>query len=137
MGEMEMGGMPMGGAQSQTAKQGANGSEEKKAGRLTIALSTEPASARIGENLIRVSVKSPSGEHVSNAKVRLTYTMPMPGMMPATVPMKQAKDGTYEAKVNLGMAGQWDLTVKVEQAGQQELKETFSVTAGGGGVSGT
>jgi len=57
-------------------------------------------------------------------------------MLPATVPMKPAKDGTYEATVNLGMGGQWELTVTVQRAGQAEVKETFSVTAGGGGMSG-
>jgi Cu(I)/Ag(I) efflux system membrane fusion protein len=136
MGEMDMGGMPMRSTPPQTAKQAAKGAEERKAGHLTIGLSTEPASARIGDNLIRVSVKSESAKQVSHANVQLTYTMPMPGMMPATVPMKQAKDGMYEARVNLGMAGQWNLTVRVEQAGQPEVKETFSVTAGGGGMSG-
>jgi Cu(I)/Ag(I) efflux system membrane fusion protein len=58
--------------------------------------------------------------------------MPMPGMLPATVPMTHGKDGTYEAKVNLGMGGQWDLTITVQRPGQPEIKENFSVTAGGG-----
>jgi Cu(I)/Ag(I) efflux system membrane fusion protein len=62
--------------------------------------------------------------------------MPMPGMMPATVPMKRGKDGAYEAKVNLGMEGQWNLTITVQRAGQPDVNETFSVTAGGGGLSG-
>ena len=69
---------------------------------------------------------------VPHATVQLTYTMPMPGMLPATVPMKLGKDGAYEAKVNLGMGGLWDLTVTVQRPGQAEVKETFSVTAGGG-----
>jgi len=58
-------------------------------------------------------------------------------MMPATVPMKPGQDGTYEARANLGMGGQWELTVVIQRAGQPEVKETFSVTAGGGdGMSG-
>lgn len=133
MGQMDMGGMPMGETQPEKSKQMAKALGEKKAGGLTLAFSTEPASPRIGENLIRVIVKGEGGKLVSNAKVQLTYTMPMPGMMPATVPMKPGKDGTYEAKVNLGMGGQWDLTVTVQRAGEADVRETFSVTAGGGG----
>ncbi len=136
MGKMDMGGMQMGGTPEAT-KQMAKESAEKKAGGLTLALSTEPASPRIGENVIRVTVKGEGGKPVSSATVQLTYTMPMPGMMPATVPMKPGNGGAYEAKVNLGMGGQWDLTVTVQRVGQADVKETFSVTAGGsGGMSG-
>jgi Cu(I)/Ag(I) efflux system membrane fusion protein len=56
----------------------------------------------------------------------------MLGMLPATVPMNRGKDGTYEAKVNLGMGGQWDLTITVQRPGQTEIKQSFSVTAGRG-----
>jgi Cu(I)/Ag(I) efflux system membrane fusion protein len=137
MGQMDMGGMPMGGTLPEKSKPIAKESREKKAGGLTLAFATEPASPRIGENLIRVIVKDERGKPVATATVQLTYTMPMPGMMPATVPMKPGKDRAYEAKVNLGMGGQWDLTVTVQREGQADVKETFSVTAGGSrGMSG-
>lgn len=133
MGQMDMGGMPMGGTQPEKAKEMAKASGEKQVGGLTLALSTEPVPPRIGENLIRIIVKDEAGKPIAHTKVQLTYTMPMPGMMPATVPMKVAKDGAYEAKVNLGMGGRWDLTVTVQRVGQADVKETFSVTAGGSG----
>lgn len=138
MGKMDMGGMPMGGAQPGPAKQPAKASGEKKVGGVTLAWSTVPASPRIGENAIHVTVKGEDGKPVSDAKVQLTYTMPMPGMLPATVPMNRGKDGTYEAKGNLGMGGQWDLTIIVQRPGLADIKENFSVTAGGGmpGMSG-
>ncbi|MEP7151983.1 MAG: efflux RND transporter periplasmic adaptor subunit [Nitrospira sp.] len=131
MGQMDMGGMPMGGTQP-GAPPMAKGPSEKKAQDLTLALSTEPASTRIGENLIRVTVTGEGGKRVRNALVQLTYTMPMPGMLSASVPMILGKEGAYEAKVNLGMGGQWALTVTVQRSGQAEVTETFSVTAGGG-----
>src|SRR5206468_7666866 len=114
------------GAQPGATKPMAKGPSEKKAGGLTLTLSTDPASPRIGENVIRVTVKGEGGNPMSNAKVQLTYTMPMPGMMPATVPMKPGKDGVYETSVNLGMGGQWDLTVTVQRPSQPDVKETFS-----------
>ena len=132
MGKMDMGGMPMGGAQSGATKQRAKAAGEKKFGDVTLTWATVPASPRIGENIIRVTVKGEDGKPVAEAKVQVTYTMPMPGMLPATVPMNRGKDGTYEAKVNLGMGGQWDLTITVQRPGQTEIKQSFSVTAGRG-----
>jgi membrane fusion protein, copper/silver efflux system len=137
MGKMDMGGMGMGGPQAEAPKPTAASDRERKVGGLTIVLSTEPASPRIGENTIRVAVTDEKGKPVSNAKVQLTYTMPMPGMIPATIPMALGKGGLYEAKANLGMGGQWDLTVTIRRPGHTEIKETFSVTAGAsGGMSG-
>lgn len=126
MGEMDMGGMPMGGTISAAKAEG-----EKKVGGVILAWSTEPTAPRIGENVVRVTVNGDGGKPISDAKVTLTYTMPMPGMLPATVLMNRGKDGTYDAKVNLGMGGQWDLTVSVQRPGQAEIKESFSVTAAG------
>ncbi|HXF05491.1 MAG TPA: efflux RND transporter periplasmic adaptor subunit, partial [Blastocatellia bacterium] len=136
MGKMEMGGMEMGTPTAQEAKPAAGAKLEKKTGGLTLVLSTEPAPPRSGENQIRLKLTDEGGKLVSTAKVLLTYTMPMPGMIPATIPMALGKDGVYETQANLGMAGQWDLTVTVQRVGQPEIKETFSVTAGGGGMSG-
>jgi Cu(I)/Ag(I) efflux system membrane fusion protein len=83
-----------------------------------------------------VNVTNEAGKPVPNAKIQLTFTMSMPGMIPATVPMTHGKQGTYEATVNLGMARQWDLTITIRRSGQPDVKETFSVTAGGNGISG-
>ena len=135
MGEMDIGGMEMGGKISEQTKQAAPVTEKKAAG-LTMSLSTEPPIARIGENIIRMKLRDKTGKPLSAAKVLLTYTMPMPGMMPATMPMTLGKDGLYEAKANLGMGGRWDLTVTIQTAGRPEIKETFSMIAGGGAMSG-
>lgn len=134
MGEMDMGGMDMDmkAPEVAAAKKSPAGMIEKKAGGLTLAFSTDPTPARMGENRIQVTVADQNGKPVTNAKVQLTFTMPMPGMIPATVPMAAGKSGTYEAKVNLGMAGQWDLTVTIQRSGQPDVKETISVIAGGG-----
>ncbi len=136
MGKMDMGGMEMGAPKAQEAKSPAGAKLEKKIGGLTLIVSTEPAPPRVGENQIRVKLTDEAGKPVPTAKVLLTYTMPMPGMMPATIPMALGKDGVYEAKANLGMGGQWDLTITVQRAGKADIKETFSVTVGGGGMSG-
>ena len=138
MGKMDMEGMDMDrkAPEMAAANKSSAGMIEKKVGNLRLAFSTEPSPPRMGENRIQVTVNDAAGEPVSNAKVQLTFTMPMPGMVPATVSMAAGKSGRYEAKVNLGMAGQWDLTIVIQRPGKPEMKETFSVMAGGRKMSG-
>lgn len=145
MGRMDMGGMDMGETGKNmsmsktgmlTAKKASEEQTEKKADGLTLVFSTDPTPARMGENRILLTVTDETGKPVLNAKIQLTFTMPTPGMTPATVSMAAGKSGTYEATVNLGMAGQWDLTVTIQRSGQPDVKETFSVSAGAGKMSG-
>lgn len=132
MGKVDMGAMEMGTKGAGPTKQAAPTAQENKVDGMTIVLSTEPRTARIGENVIRVNLADDTGKPIAKATVLLTYTMPMPGMFPASVPMTLKAQGAYEAKVNLGMAGQWDLTVVIQSSGKPEVKATFSVIAGGG-----
>jgi nitrogen fixation protein FixH len=137
MGKMDMGmDKTMTGSGMATAQNAAAGTINKKAGELTLGFSTNPSPTRMGENRIQVAVTDEAGKPFSSAKVQLTFTMPMPGMIPATVPMTPGKEGKYEATVNLGMAGQWDLTITIQRSGQPNIRETFSVVAGERGMSG-
>ena len=112
------------------------GTSQKQAADLKLAFTTHPSPVHIGENRVQVTVSNQQGTPVSPAQVQLTFTMPMPGMLPTTIPMTAKAEGTYEGTVNLGMAGHWDLTILIQRAGQSDIQETFSVIAGGGGMSG-
>ncbi len=137
MGKMDMGmNKAMTGSGMSTGKNAPAGTINKKAGELTLGFSTNPSSVRIGENHIQVTVTDQHGKPVFPAQVQLTFTMPMPGMLPATVPMTAENEGTYETTVNLGMAGPWDLTIVIQRSGQPDIRETFSVVAGESGMSG-
>ncbi|GJL51309.1 MAG: hypothetical protein NPIRA01_25360 [Nitrospirales bacterium] len=140
MGQMDMGGMKMGemGQDKNRSQMETTATKKKTAGGLTLVFSTDPTPARMGDNRVHVTITDNNNKPVSDAKVQLTYTMPMPGMIPATVPMAGGEPGRYEAKVNLGMAGQWDLTIEVQRLGTPEIKEPFSVMVGGkmSGMSG-
>ncbi|MDH3505402.1 MAG: FixH family protein, partial [Nitrospirota bacterium] len=132
MGQMDMDGMDMGGmdkdknmpqTKTATAKNNvSSGKMERKAEGLTLILSTDRMPVRMGENRIQMTLTDAAGKPASHAKVRLTFTMPMPGMIPATVPMTEEKPGIYVAKVNLGMAGQWDLTIEIQRSDQPDVK---------------
>ena len=55
--------------------------------------------------------------------------MTMPWMVPSKGEGKLSKDGFYETKAMLAMAGQWDVTVIVRPPGQKEIQEKFSLLA--------
>ncbi|GJL52976.1 MAG: hypothetical protein NPIRA02_01080 [Nitrospirales bacterium] len=137
MGQMDMGGMDMGamGQDKNMSQMETDATKKKTAGGLTLVLSTDPTPARMGDNRVHVTITD-DNKPVSDANVLLTYTMPMPGMIPSMVPMVPGKPGVYDANVNLGMAGQWDLTIAIQRPGQPEVKETVSVIAGAGKMSG-
>ncbi|MDR4493157.1 MAG: FixH family protein [Nitrospirales bacterium] len=138
MGKMDMPGMNMNdmdmsemdsGQMEQTRNRSSTetvaGEIEKHADGLTFLLSTNPSPMQVGKNRIQVALRDEHGKPVTNAQTRLTFTMP--GMHPATISMSPTAQGTYEATVDLGMAGRWDLSISIQRAGHSDLQETFSL----------
>ena len=105
------------------------GPQEKKVQELTLTLTTQPEKPRAGENLIRLKIVDKAGQAVKDAEVSFLFNMAMPGMVPTKAEGKLGKDGLYETKTMLAMAGQWDLTVIVRRPGQKEIQEKFSLIA--------
>ncbi|MBI2349862.1 MAG: efflux RND transporter periplasmic adaptor subunit, partial [Deltaproteobacteria bacterium] len=100
---------------------------EKKAGGLTLTLETQPAKPKAGEIQLRLRIQDGKGNPTPNAKVGFNSVMAMPGMAPVKAEGKRSQEGFYEAKVNLGMAGVWEISVTVQQPGQKEVREKFSL----------
>ena len=117
MGEMEMGGMEMAQA-PRPREQTING--------LNLALATQPDPPQKGENLVRLTVKSEAGP-VTDAKVTFAYTMAMPGMEVETVEAKPIQDGIYEAQVNFGMKGDWQIDATVARSNANPIRAQFTV----------
>lgn len=150
MGKMDMADMNMGGmdqnmnmngthmkkGESPSAAREARYNTTRKSDDLIISLSTEPTVPRMGKNLIRVQVTDTTGHPVTKGHLRMRYTMPMPGMSPTNVPMIEHGEGHYEAQINLGIGGSWDLTIMMQRDGHPDIQEMFSVTAGAGDMSG-
>lgn len=120
MGEMEMGGMEM--AQAPAPR-------EQTLDGLTLTLSTQPDPPQKGENIVRLTVQSKEGP-VTDAKVTFAYTMAMPGMEVETVEAKQIKAGIYEARVDFGMKGAWQIDVTVVRGQAKPVKAKFTLQAG-------
>jgi Cu(I)/Ag(I) efflux system membrane fusion protein len=108
------------------------GPMEKKVGDVTLTLSTQPEKTKAGDNILRLKLIDKSGKPVTDAQVSFQYTMSMPGMVLSKAEGKHSKDGIYETKANLAMAGTWDVTVTVRRPGQKEIQEKFKLTAADG-----
>jgi len=106
-----------------------SGPQEKKAGELTLILETQPPKPKAGENTLRLKVRDSKGNSVQDAKVSFSAVMTMPGMAPSNAEGKLSKDGYYEAKANLAMAGEWEVTVTIRRSGQKEIQEKFKLIA--------
>ena len=103
----------------------------KKAGEydLVVKIDKNPPVAG-GDNNMTIRVKDKSGKYVSDAKVKVTYSMPaMPGM-PAMNYKADAelKGDDYTAKINFPMSGSWNVAVKVIKGGKTSAMK-FTVDA--------
>ena len=137
MGAMAgMPGMSMAGMQDMKGMEGMkkepptkSGPQEKKVQDLTLTLSTRPEKAKAGENVLRLKITDKAGNPVKDAQVGFQYTMNMQGMVVSKSDATLSKDGFYEARANLGMQGEWEVTVTVNRSGQKPIQEKFKVAA--------
>jgi Cu(I)/Ag(I) efflux system membrane fusion protein len=106
-----------------------SGPLEKKVQDFTLTLSSRPEKPKAGENTLRLKITDKTGKPVKDAQVSFAYTMTMPGMAPSKADGKLSKDGFFEAKANLAMAGEWEVGVVVRRAGQKEVQEKFRLVA--------
>jgi Cu(I)/Ag(I) efflux system membrane fusion protein len=105
------------------------GPQEKKIPDLTLTLATQPEKPKAGENIVRLKLTDKSGQIVKDAQVSFVSNMTMPGMASSKGEGTLSKDGFYETKTNLAMAGQWEMTVTIRRPGQKEVQEKFSLIA--------
>ena len=137
MGAMAgMPGMSMAGMQDMKGMEGMkkepptkSGPQEKKVQDLTLTLSTRPEKAKAGENVLRLKITDKAGNLVKDAQVGFQYTMNMQGMVVSKSDATLSRDGFYETKANLGMQGEWEVTVIVNRSGQKPIQEKFKVAA--------
>jgi multidrug efflux pump subunit AcrA (membrane-fusion protein) len=115
--------MPGHGAPVQTAQAGGAAAP---AGKLQIALASNPVTLSSGNAKLRFEVKDAAGTPVSDAKVEVNIGMPgMTVPKAAARPTKEA--GIYELTAKLGMAGTWTVEVNATrpQGGSASAKFTL------------
>lgn len=90
---------------------------QKKAGDYSVEIKMDKETPVVGSNNVEIAIKDKDGKAVTDAKVAVTASMPaMPGM-PAMENKADAKPdgGKYKAKIELSMAGSWNMSVRITQ----------------------
>ena len=102
----------------------------KKAGEFTVTASIDNNPPVAGDNNISVVIKDSTGKTVTDARVKVEYSMPaMPGMPAMNYKTDALPKGTaYNAKLNLSMAGSWNVAVKVSKGGKSSTMK-FNIDA--------
>ncbi len=103
---------------------------KKKAGEYNVVVKIDKNPPVVGNNNVSIEVTDASGHHATDAKVAVEYSMPaMPGM-PAMNYKTDAelKESQYKAKMDLPVAGPWNIAVKIVRAGKTSTVE-FTVDA--------
>ncbi|MBI5188708.1 MAG: FixH family protein [Nitrospirae bacterium] len=103
---------------------------KKKAGEYNVEVKIDKNPPVVGDNNITIKIKDASKKYVTDAKVKVEYSMPaMPGM-PAINYKTDAelKGNEYKAKMNLSMSGPWNIVVRITRAGKT-TKMKFNVDA--------
>jgi hypothetical protein len=103
---------------------------KKKAGDYDVEIKIDKNPPVVGNNNIEIEIKDASGKYVTDAKVRIEYTMPaMPGMPAMNYKTDtELKGYEYKAKMNLSMAGSWNVVVKITR-GSKTTTVKFNVDA--------
>ena len=95
----------------------------------------QPKAVKTGNNQFEVMVKSADGKPVTGADVSVLFVMPaMPAMKMAEmrneVKLTPSGDaGMYTGPGNVLMAGNWNVTVSVKQAGKEIGQKKLTLTA--------
>jgi len=103
---------------------------KKKAGEYDVEVRIDRNPPIVGDNNITIEVKDVSGKHVTDAKVKVEYSMPaMPGMPAMNYKTNaELKGNEYKARMNLSMSGSWNIAVKVTRDGKTSTMR-FTVDA--------
>ncbi|MGD0887484.1 MAG: FixH family protein [Thermodesulfovibrionales bacterium] len=102
----------------------------KKAGEYSIVLKIDSNPPVVGDNNATVEIQDAAGKYVTDAKVVVDYSMPAMMGMPAMHYKADAelKGSEYKARMNLSMAGSWNVAVKIMRAGKTSTAK-FTVDA--------
>lgn len=93
---------------------------KKKAGEYDVEIKIDKNPPVVGDNNIEILIKDASGKYVTDAKVKVEYSMPaMPGMPAMNYKTDtELKGYKYKAKMKLSMSGAWNVAVKITSGGK-------------------
>ena len=93
---------------------------KKKAGDYDVTVKIDKNPPVVGDNNITIDIKDAAGKNVTDAAVKVEYSMPAMSGMPAMNYKADAelKGYEYKGKMNLSMSGSWNIAVKITRGGK-------------------
>lgn len=103
---------------------------KKKVGEYEFEIKIDKNPPVVGDNNIAIRIKDASNKYVTDAKVKIEYSMPaMPGMPAMNYKTDtELKGNEYRAKMTLSMSGSWNIAIKMTRAGKTTAMK-FTVDA--------
>lgn len=108
-----------------------------RSGPYRLDVSIEPATPRVGENVLSVVLRNADGEPLENAEIKVVAEMPAMGAMPAMqapAEMMQIEPGLYRGVFEPFMKGSWPLTLKIQAPGMPARQISFDLATGREGL---
>lgn len=84
----------------------------------------------VGENYLNIFLSDSEGNTEADAKIRVTYSMPvMNGMEPMSHVVRAKSSGEgYRAKIDLAMPGNWDIGLNIKRNGKPKARTKFRLS---------
>jgi hypothetical protein len=102
----------------------------KKVEDYTVKIEIDKNPPVVGNNNLSITVQDASGKNITDAKIKIEYSMPpMAGMPPSKYKAEGILSGSaYKSKLDFSMAGGWNLDVQITRADKvKKLKFTVDV----------
>ena len=93
-----------------------------------VVMTTEPATAAVGQSLVVVTLRDPAGAPVESARLNIEANMSHAGMVPVMGRVDGGPGGVYRVPMTWTMAGDWYLDVKFSLADGQIVTRRFPVS---------
>jgi hypothetical protein len=100
---------------------------EGTAPRVRVEWSLNPSKAIVGPATLTVTLRTPAGELVRGAAVKLEGYMSHPGMAPVQAAATERAAGTYELSFAFTMQGHWVLLVSATLADGERVEQRIDV----------
>jgi hypothetical protein len=86
-----------------------------------------PQPVRVGLSTLNLILADPSRQPVTGASITLEGNMSHAGMSPVFAQAKETEPGRYQATLDLNMAGDWTILIRITLAGGQKLERQWDV----------